>query len=137
MYENENSYQLYDPSWNLVFAAGPNPQTGSISLPSGNCSGITVPGNNACTAIAIDTGECLIKDNIGFIGSGLNPDCAGYKGGDIWFKTEVPPSGNVGFETDNGSLNDTGIAVWSGSSCTDLRLLGCDDDGGNGSFFFS
>ena len=136
MYENENSYQLYDPSWNLVFAAGPNPQTGSISLPSGNCSGITVPGNNACTAIAIDTGECLIKDNIGFIGSGLNPDCAGYKGGDIWFKTEVPPSGNVGFETDNGSLNDTGIAVWSGSSCTDLRLLGCDDDGGNGSFSF-
>ncbi|MEO7174447.1 MAG: CotH kinase family protein [Saprospiraceae bacterium] len=136
MYENENSYKLYDPAWSLIFADGPNPQIGNISVSTGNCSGISVPGNNPCTAIAIDTGLCITQDNTGFVGSGIDPKCADFKGGDVWFKMQVPPSGNLGFETINGSLSDTGIAVWTDSTCTDLRMIGCDDDGGNGSYSF-
>jgi len=136
MYENENSYQLYDPAWNLVFADGPTPQTGNAFSSTGNCSGIVVPGSNPCTALPIDTGQCLVENNTSFLGSGRNPNCANYQGADIWFKMQVPPSGNLSFETDSGSLTDTGIAVWTDSTCTNLRLLGCDDDGGNGYFSF-
>ncbi|MEO8148009.1 MAG: CotH kinase family protein [Bacteroidia bacterium] len=132
MYENENTYQLYDAAYNLVFADGPTPQTGNVFSTTGNCFSITVPGNNPCTAIPIDTGQCLMSDNTGFIGSGLNPKCASYVGGDVWFTMQVPPSGNLSFETDSGTLTDTGIAVWTDSTCTNLKLLGCDDDAGNG-----
>lgn len=124
MYENENKFELYDPAYNLVFADGPTPQIGNIFSSIGNCSVSIVPGNNPCTSIAIDTGQCLIADNSGFKGSGINPNCANYQGADIWFTTKVPPSGNLSLETDNGSLMDTGIAVWTDSTCTNLRFLG-------------
>lgn len=136
MYENENTYQLYDPVWNLVFDDGPTPQTGLVFTSLGNCLGIGFPGNNACNAIPIDTGQCLFADNTGFQGSGINPGCANYQGGDIWFTMQVPPSGNISFETDSGTINDTGIALWTDSTCTNLRYLGCDDDAGNGYFSF-
>lgn len=132
MYENENTYQLYDAAYNLVYADGPTPQTGNVFSTTGNCFSIAVPGSNPCTAIPIDTGQCLMSDNTGFVGSGLNPNCANYIGGDVWFTVLVPPSGNLSFETDSGNINDTGIAVWTDSTCTNLRFLGCDDDGGNG-----
>lgn len=135
-YENENTYQLYDAAWNLVFADGPTPQTGNAFSSAGNCFSIAVPGNNPCNALPIDTGQCLVEDNSGFPGSGLNPNCANYQGADIWFSMQVPPSGNLSFETDSGGLTDTGIAVWTDNTCTNLHLLGCDDDGGNGYFSF-
>ena len=134
MYENENSYQLYDAAYNFIFADGPTPQTGNVFTTFGNCFSIAVPGSNACTAIPIDTGQCLMSDNTGFTGSGLNPNCANYVGGDVWFTTQVPPSGNLSFQTDSGTINDTGIAIWTDSTCTSLTLLGCDDDAGNGYF---
>jgi hypothetical protein len=133
-YENENTYQLYDAAWNLVFADGPNPQTGNVFSSFGNCFSIAVPGSNPCTAMPIDTGQCIVADNTGMQGSSLNPGCANYQGSDIWFTMQVPPSGNVSLETDSGGLTDTGIAVWSDSTCTNLHLLGCDDDAGNGYF---
>lgn len=133
-YENENTYQLYDAAYNLLFSDGPFPQTGNVFTSFGNCFSIAVPGSNACTAIPIDTGQCLTSDNTGFIGSGLNPQCANYTGGDVWFTIQVPPSGNLSFQTDSGTINDTGIAIWTDSTCTGLRYLACDDDGGSGYF---
>jgi hypothetical protein len=135
-YENENTYLLYDPAWNLVFADGPTPQTGSVLATAANCNAVTVPGSYSCTAIPIDTGQCIMADNSTFPGSGVNPGCANYQGGDIWFTMQVPPSGNLSFATDSGSLTDTGLAIWTDSSCTNLRLLACDDDGGNGYYSF-
>ena len=131
-YENENTYQLYDGTWNLVYEDGPTPQQGNVFASSGNCLGMATPGSNPCTAVAIDTGQCLVGDNTDLPGSGIHPNCANYTGGDYWFVMQVPPSGNLSFETDNGSINDTGIAVWTDSLCVNPYLLGCDDDGGNG-----
>jgi hypothetical protein len=34
-YENENSYQLYDPAWNFLLGDGPNPQTGNVYSSAG------------------------------------------------------------------------------------------------------
>ncbi len=131
-YETENSYQLYDASWNLLYADGPTPLTDTVFSSTGNCNSTVVPGSNPCTAIPIDTGQCIFADNTGMLGSGLNAGCANFQGTDVWFAMTVPPSGNISLETDSGGLTDTGIAAWGDSSCTDLMLLGCDDDGGNG-----
>jgi hypothetical protein len=135
-YENENSYELYDNSWNLVYDNGPTPQTGNVLTATGNCNTIEMMGSNPCNAFSIDTGQCIFENNSGFQGSGIAPNCASYQGGDVWFTMLVPPSGNLSFETDSGSINDTGIAVWTDSTCNNLSLLGCDDDGGNGYFSF-
>jgi len=135
-YENENSYQLYDAAWNAIFADGPDPQTGNVFSTTGDCNAQVIPGSSPCTAIPIDTGQCIISDNTGANSSGLNPGCASYQGSDVWFTMIVPPSGNISVETDSGGLTDTGLAIWTDSSCTNLHLLGCDDDAGNGYFSY-
>lgn len=135
-YENENSYELQDSSWNIVFQDGPNPDTGSVFSSIADCNTPLALGVYPCTAIPIDTGQCVSTDNTGSPGSGWNPNCANYQGTDLWFAMQVPPSGNLSFETDSGTINDSGIAVWTDSTCTNLQLLGCDDDGGNGYFSF-
>lgn len=130
-YENENSYQLLDAGWNIIFADGPNPQTGNVFSSILDCDSTMVPGGNPCSAIAIDTG-CIMANNSTFPGTGLNPGCANYQGADIWFTMQVPPSGNISFITGNGDLTDTGLAAWTGNACTNIQPIACDDDGGNG-----
>jgi len=134
MYENENTYQLYDAAWNSLFNDGPNPDTGNVFITTGNCNVVLVSGSHPCTAIPIDTGQCVISGNVGFNTTGLNPGCAGYQGPDVWFQLQVPPSGSLSIATDSGSINDTGIGAWLGISCTGLQVVGCDDDGGPGYF---
>jgi spore coat protein CotH len=135
-YEAENAYELQDASWNIVFQDDPEPNTGNVFSAIGNCNTPLLQGSHPCTAIPIDTNQCVFTDNTGFLGSGLNPNCSIYQGGDIWFTMQVPPSGNISFETDGGNINDSAIAVWAGDSCTNLHLIGCDDDGGDGYYSF-
>jgi hypothetical protein len=135
-YENENTYQLFDASWNLLFQDGPTPSTGSVFSTAGNCNTSTILGSHPCTALPIDTGICVIQNNSNFTGSGISPNCANYQGSDVWFTMQVPPSGNLVFETDSGSIGDTGLAIWMDSLCTSPRLMACDDDAGTGYFSF-
>ncbi|OWY25721.1 T9SS C-terminal target domain-containing protein [Sphingobacteriales bacterium UPWRP_1] len=134
-YENENSYILYDASWNIAFQDGPSPGTGNVFSSTGDCNTAILPGSHPCIAIPVDTG-CFFTDNTGFPGSGLIPNCSWFAGGDIWFTMQAPASGNLSFETFSGSINDTGIAVWTGDECTNVRITGCDDDGGTGYLSF-
>jgi hypothetical protein len=108
----------------------------ALSVLSLNILAQAPQGIDPCTAIPIDTGQCVFADNTGSSGSAWNPNCANYQGTDLWFIMQVPPSGNLSFQTDSGTINDSGIAVWTDSTCTNLQLLGCDDDGGNGYFSF-
>lgn len=60
------------------------------------------------------------------------PGCAGYQGGDVWFKVTVPCGGSLSFDTQVGDITDGGMAIYSGT-CDNLTLIQCDDDGsGNG-----
>lgn len=136
IYEEDNTYRLQDPSWNIVFKDGPYPDTGHVYSGIADCDKPLLPGAYPCTAIAIDTGQCVLTDNTGFPGSGLIPNCSQFKGGDIWFKMQVPSSGNLSFETKSGSINDTGIAVWKSRTCDTLTITGCDDDAGDGYLSF-
>jgi hypothetical protein len=132
-YENENSYELFNDNWNLLFNDGPDPVIGQVFDTLADCSSIFIAGNHPCTALPLDTLTCVWADNSNMTGSGMNGGCANYSGGDMWFRITVPSSGNISFQTDSGNINDTGIAAWmSDSLCTNLQYLGCDDDGGNG-----
>ncbi len=134
-YENENTYQLFDAAWNNIFVNGPNPTVGVALATTGNCSSLSNPGNHPCTAIPIDTTQCLIYDNTGFPNSGIVAGCANFQGHDMWFQTIVPPSGNILIATDSGSLGDTGMAIWTDTSCTNVHTsIACDDDSGIGYF---
>lgn len=132
MYEEENYYILQDSSWNLLFRAGPNPDTGLVFSTIGDCNTPLLPGSHPCIALPLDSIQCVFVDNTGFPGSGLVPNCSSYGGGDIWYKMQVPASGSLSIETFSGSIDDTGIAAWTGDGCPEVRIIGCDDDGGGG-----
>lgn len=132
-YENENSYELFNQNWNLIFNDGPDPLVGQVFDTIANCSATFIPGNHPCTALPLDTVNCVWVDNSNMPGSGINAGCANFIGGDVWLSMIVPPSGNISLQTDSGNINDTGLAAWiSDSLCTNLQYLGCDDDAGNG-----
>ncbi len=46
-WENENSYQLFDPVWNFLFGDGPSPQTGSVFSSTGDCDGSMLAGQSS------------------------------------------------------------------------------------------
>jgi len=130
-WENENTYVLYDPQGNVVFADGPTPATGLVFSALGDCDAVAAPGSVPCAALPIDTTACVIADNTLSAGTAIDPGCANYQGADIWYSMPVPASGNVVVATSStGSLNDTGIALWTGTTCVDLTFRGCDDDSG-------
>lgn len=135
-WESENSYVLFDQWGNVVFADGPTPATGSVFIGLGDCTMVPPPGSTPCSAWPIDTTACVIADNTTALGTGIDPGCANYNGGDIWYTMPVPPSGNLVVSTASaGDLNDTGIALWVGPDCFNRALVTCDDD--NGPDYFS
>lgn len=99
--------------------------TGTSCDTNDNCSG--------ALTLSIGDGECNVPvnaTNVGATDSGVAHDCAGYEGGDVWFKFVAPASGNVTVETsDDGSGNfDSGMAVYDGCGAS-ASQLGCIDDG--------
>lgn len=63
--------------------------------------------------------------NVGATNSSVsNVTCDGTSNGDVWYKLIVPSSGNVTIETNAGTINDMGMAIYSGS-CSSLSYIGC------------
>ncbi len=130
-WEQENTYQIFNEFGSPVFADGPNPATGVVFTGTGDCTASPLPGMTPCSALPIDTVDCVIANNAGALGTGTDPGCANYQGGDIWYMMPVPGSGNVSVSTNStGGLNDTGVALWTGPDCFNLTLRACDDDAG-------
>jgi gliding motility-associated-like protein len=62
-----------------------------------------------------------------------DPGCAGYAGGDIWFTFTMPNYGyHTVLELMAGSMTDGGMAVYTGTDCSSLTLVACDDNSGSG-----
>lgn len=78
-----------------------------------------------------ENGECNFETFSNISASGSNgvpaPGCAGYQGGDVWFKLVVPCTGTVNINTTTGTVTDGGMAIYTGT-CDNLTLLECDDD---------
>lgn len=133
-YENENSWFLLGGAGNLIASDGPEPQVGATGTFVTDCNIQPDPGSSPCSAVLGSVG-CIEIDNTTAPGFSYAPSCANFQGGDLWFTYVVPESGNLLFTTGNaGEMNDTGLAVWAGSSCTELEQLFCDDDSGPGYF---
>ena len=104
----------------------------------------TPPVNDNCaTALVLTPGAIFatspqIATNVGATNSAPTPapTCGIFAGGDVWYTVTVPASGNITIETQaNGTslVNDTQFTVYSGS-CGTFTQVGCDDEGGVGSF---
>lgn len=108
-------------------------------LTGSSCSNIPPP-NDICLQATILTParNCTpaIFSNTNANASGITPGfTCGNPGAavDVWFRTEVPASGQISIETGQvtGGLTDMLIQVYSGS-CGNLVQVACDDNSGAG-----
>ncbi|WP_418509289.1 T9SS sorting signal type C domain-containing protein [Corallibacter sp.] len=93
----------------------------------------SLPNDNPCNATNLNVNTGCIYTSFTNAGatnsSGIPaPGCANYSGGDIWFSVTVPTSGAIIIDSNSGSLTDSGMAVYSGGTCSSLTLIECDDD---------
>lgn len=107
-----------------------------------NLCGLAQPANDDpcnATPLSVNT-SCIFAaaTNAGATATAgvSNPSCAFYNGGDVWFSAIVPANGILSVDTDDGSMTDSGMALYSGS-CGSLTQLACDDDNSaNGSMSY-
>jgi gliding motility-associated-like protein len=92
-------------------------------------------GNEPCNATPITPGTSCSFSNYSLAGltptSGPPaPGCASFgPSPDGWFSVVVPSSGILIIDSNTGSITDGGMAAYSGSSCSNLSLINCNDDG--------
>ena len=60
------------------------------------------------------------------------PPCASPGAPDVWYSFIAPPGGAVNIQTSAGSINDGGMALYSGGCPNNFNLIQCDDDSGPG-----
>ena len=103
----------------------------------------TPPANDNCSAAQVLTPGGVFADNA-VIGTtvgattvtGLTYGCQTNRANDVWYSVVVPASGTITIETQvdgSSALTDTVLSVFSGT-CGALVEVGCDDDGGTGTF---
>ncbi len=104
----------------------------------------TPPANDECSGgIALNVGNSSTSNTVNVdlggatdSSSAPSPDCGGYEGGDVWFTTIVPASGNLTVETigiDASDNWDTVIELYNGD-CNNLSYIDCADQGTEGDF---
>ena len=85
------------------------------------CSAISITPATACTY------QFFSNDNATATAGAPDPGCANYQSGDVWFQVTVPAGGALNFDWQVGTMNDGGMAIYSGT-CNNLTLIDCDDD---------
>jgi uncharacterized repeat protein (TIGR01451 family) len=118
--------RLYIRVW---FTSVPN------SLYAMSAVGTPPPVNDEpCNAIFLNPlSSCVFQQytNVGATATNINdPGCANYAGGDVWFSTTMPATGDLVVNMNTGVLTDMGMALYYSSNtfCNSLGLIACDDD---------
>lgn len=90
------------------------------------CSATTLTVGSSCSFASYSNSGSTATSGV------ANPTCSSYSTsgttGDVWFQVTVPASGNLIIDTDEGTLTDCGMAIYSGT-CSSLTEITCDDDG--------
>lgn len=104
----------------------------------GICATIPVPppaNDEVCDAIELPVSATCNYQTFTNASASLSagvapPVCAGFLGGDVWFKVIVPANTTaLVFDTDEGVVTDGGMSVYRGSACNGtLTQLECDDN---------
>jgi hypothetical protein len=96
---------------------------------------ISGPANDdPCNAIQLTVGtncnyQTFTTENASTTTGVPAPVCAGYFGGDVWFKVTVPASGGLLFDSQAGDITDGGMAAYISTDCASLTtLIACDDN---------
>ncbi len=87
-----------------------------------------IPDNDFCeNAIELTVGSTcnMVTYNNAFTTDSPQtaPSCGLYRGGDIWFKTQIPASGRLVVDTDNNEIQPV-LAIYTGT-CGDAALFTC------------
>jgi len=64
--------------------------------------------------------------------NGGTPSCASPGAPDVWYQFTAPLTGSVTITTSAGTINDGGMALYSGTCPSSFTQLQCDDDSGPG-----
>ncbi|MBL0103552.1 MAG: hypothetical protein IPP51_07265 [Bacteroidetes bacterium] len=84
---------------------------------------------DAAPLVVSHTCSMISADNTGATNSSIPAvACDGDGSGDVWFYATVPPSGHLIIDTQDGTLTDMGMAVYSGA-CTSPVLTNCEGSG--------
>ncbi|MCF8380470.1 MAG: gliding motility-associated C-terminal domain-containing protein [Bacteroidales bacterium] len=115
-----NIASLLDSGWVAEISAIPPP------VNNDPCTASPVPVGNVCSPVFYSNKGAYNTTNLG------SPACHEYLGGDVWFRTVVPQTGNLKIETVAGSLNYAIMALYTGScaTLTPLAVLPCVDNPG-------
>lgn len=87
------------------------------------CNSVELPVGATCTYQTFSNESALGTTGV------VDPGCADYEGGDVWFKAVVPAEGAIVFDTEDGVMFDGGMALYTGTCDGGLNLLACDDNG--------
>ncbi len=93
-----------------------------FSLNDEPCTATPITVVAACTYLPFNSAGATASAGI------TAPGCSLYSGSDVWFSCVIPASGGVVIDTQTGTITDGGMAVYTGSVCSALTLLSCDDD---------
>lgn len=90
-------------------------------------------GNDPCTAAVLSIGLSCSFANGTTVGSSSSsgipaPGCAGYSGNDVWYRFTAPSNGTVTIDLNTGTMTDSGMAWYTGTTCSSLSLFQCDDN---------
>lgn len=125
-----------------VIVTATNGQDGTCFVTSSALNQIACPpANDECSNAVVITPSADITSSITTTNAGAttssNPvpvSCLGFSGGDVWFTTIIPTSGNLTIETSQDVTSfDSVITVYSGS-CGTLTQIACSDDEGIGAY---
>lgn len=95
---------------------GPPPPPPSNTDP---CSADPLTVNAACQYITATT-QWATNSSV------PAPSCGFYNGGDLWFTAVVPASGLLTVQTGASVVTEMDIAIYTGTSCSNLTELTCD-----------
>ncbi|MBL7982005.1 MAG: hypothetical protein JNL52_09370 [Flavobacteriales bacterium] len=96
---------------------------------------ISIAGDEPCAATSLPVGTSCSNTagtNVNATPSSgvADPPCGNYQGGDVWFSFVAPTGGGVTVRSVSGGLTNSGIALYSASSCgSGFTLISCSANG--------
>lgn len=104
-------------------------------IPRKHTSTTPNPNDEPCGAVDLDLKpNPHTGDNIGAIitTNPAYPTACNLYGVDVWYKVKIPTTGTLTVRLAAGTLTDAVMAIYSGTSCSNLTYITCEDDNTNG-----